>query len=349
MLELRFDEKKCAACKNVDCLTRCRYMDLDVDAARTEWKKVIDGEDTSVLTDCITCCACEEYCPHGNHPFYLKCERMEEKGISPVPRPCTTMMKQGFPLSKPGEFEIAEELKGLDRILDFCIMPVQFMLKGPLFEGLTMVPSDAAATAASGHHYFCQLGDLHFGAMSVVKERLPQVIENVAKYNAKEVICFHDECYGAYTHFAPAYGLEVPFKPVHFFEYLFNRLTELKDRIKPVNMKVAYQRPCSAHYSPQADHWVDDIFNLIGVERVKREYDKENAMCCSSIVMMQKPAGRYELAMSMQKSNIADMKNAGAMGCVFNCPACMGRLGEPALMSGIMPMFMFNICERAIA
>jgi len=275
----------------------------------------------------------------------LIAERQEEKGLSPVPRPCSTMMKQGFPASD-GNLEIE---KGLDRVLDLCIMPVQALLKGPLFEGLTVLPKDEAATAATGHHFFCQLGDLHFGLSSVVKERLPQVIENIAKLEAKEVVCFHDECYGTFTHFAPAYGLEVPFKPVHFFEYLFNRLQELKDRIKPVGMKVAYQRPCSAHLSPQADHFVDDIFNLIGVERVQREYDKENSMCCASIVMMQREAGRYELAIDMQKSNIADMQKAGAMGCVFNCPACMGRLAEPAMMSGVMPMFMHNICERAIA
>jgi len=53
-----------------------------------------------------------------------------------------------------------------------------------------------------------------------------------------EVIHFHDECYGAYTHLAPAFGIDVPFKSVHLFEYLIRRLDDLKDYITPLNQKI---------------------------------------------------------------------------------------------------------------
>jgi hypothetical protein len=42
------------------------------------------------------------------------------------------------------------------------------------------------------------------------------------------------------------------------------------------------------------------------------------------------------------------MKKAGAEICVFNCPACMQVLGPPVAKSGIMPMFMSDLCRLAI-
>jgi len=90
--ELKFDKTKCAECKAISCLVKCQYMDFKgKDKAKKEWQKVINGEDSSVLKSCTTCYACEEYCPFGNHPFYLIVERQEEKGILPAPRPTVTM------------------------------------------------------------------------------------------------------------------------------------------------------------------------------------------------------------------------------------------------------------------
>lgn len=90
--------------------------------------------------------------------------------------------------------------------------------------------------------------------------------------------------YEAYSQLAPAFGIEVPFKVVHLFEYLSNKLDELKDQITPIGAKVVYQRPCSNRLIPETRHWVDDIFQKIGVDRVPREYDRDNALCCGQVL-----------------------------------------------------------------
>ncbi|MEA3222324.1 MAG: (Fe-S)-binding protein, partial [Thermodesulfobacteriota bacterium] len=87
MNELKFDEAICAKCETYDCIMKCQYMDMDLEQAKQEKWKLIKGEDSSILTDCVTCYACEEYCPYDNHPFYLIVERQEEKGVHPVPKP----------------------------------------------------------------------------------------------------------------------------------------------------------------------------------------------------------------------------------------------------------------------
>jgi Fe-S oxidoreductase len=311
--ELKFDRTKCAKCKAISCLVKCQYMDFkDKDKAKKEWQKVINGEDSSVLEACTTCYACEEYCPFGNHPFYLIVEQQEKKGILPAPRPIVTMwVNQCQPV---GRFMVG---KVEERALSYCFLPhFNTLVKGKLFDGI-----------------------------AVIKDRLPKIVENIKNQGIKELVCLHDECYGTFTSLAPAYGIDIPFKPIHYYEYLYGRLKELKDLIKPLNIKAAYQRNCSARLCPETDHYVDDIFGLIGVERVQRQYDRENGLCCAEVIRMAKgPA----LADDVQKRNIDDMVKAGAEYCVFNCPACWDSLAHKVVKQGIKPIHMIDLCKLAI-
>jgi len=335
LLELKFDRTKCAECKTVSCLVKCQYMDLEnKDEAKKEWQKVINGEDSSVLEVCTTCYACEEYCPFSNHPFYLIVERQEEKGILPAPRPTVTMwMNQCQPV---GRFMVG---KVEERALSYCFLP-QFntLVKGKLFDSI-------AWSVIFGQEFFCNAVYLHYAKLSVIKDRLPKIIENIKNQGINELVCLHDECYGTFTSLISAYGIDLPFKPIHYYEFLYNRLKELRDLIEPLNIKAAYQRNCSARLCPETDHYVDDIFELLGVERVKRMYDRENALCCAEIIRMAKgPA----LAEDVQKRNIAVMVKFGAEYCVFNCPACWDSLAHKVVKQGIKPIHMIDLCKIAI-
>jgi hypothetical protein len=289
----------------------------------------------------VTCYACEEYCRRGNHPFYLIAMRQEERNILPVPRPVTRQVVQ---MGEPwrGELEIKDVKEPVISMGVFA--PLKYLIQGKLFEGVSLL----SANTRTMFHLFCQLMYLHFARVSVINERLPRIIENIARHNAEEVIFFHDECYGAFTSYAPAFGIEVPFKPVHFFEFLYQRLQGLKEQIRPLGLKVAYQRPCSSRLSPDKLHFVDDIFSLLGVESVKREYVGENALCCAATIKAQRKEGSRRRAAEIQKKNIQDMVDAGAQACVFNCPACMETLAEPVARSGMMPIFMSDLCRIAL-
>jgi Fe-S oxidoreductase len=191
---------------------------------------------------------------------------------------------------------------------------------------------------------------LHFGKNSVIRERLPKVIENIYSFYLKEsgvdeIVHFHDECYGTYTQLAPAFGIEVPFKSVHLFEFLLHRLDELKPYIKPLGLKVAYQRPCSNRLSTHIEDLVDDIFLRIGVTRAEREYDRSNALCCGAVL---RGMQRDDEADRVQKLNLDDMVKAGAQMAVFNCPFCLFTLGEAAAKRGMMPMLMSDLCRAAL-
>jgi len=332
-----FDPELCLKCEGVDCLTRCQYMDFEVEEARLERQKIIDGQNCRALRDCVTCYACEEYCPYDNHPFYLIVERQEELDIPPAPKP---IIKQQIKMMAP-RGKLAPK-KVAPPVINMCFFPMLTpTIQGKLYEGAsTMVGSDI----------FCNIMWLHFAGNSVIRERLPQMIENIMSYflrdsGVSEMVCYHDECYGTYTRLAPAFGIEVPWKSVHLFEFLAKRLTGLKKDIKPLKTKVAYQRPCSNRLVPETQPWTDEIFKLIGAEKPEREYEGENALCCSMIIRGHQ---RQQLADDLQNRNLDDMEKTGAEYCVFNCPMCFFTMREMVQERGITPILMSDLCRLAL-
>ena len=334
MLSLKFNENTCKICPTSDCLVKCQYMDFDKAEAKEEILKIFRGEDSPVLHNCVTCYGCEEYCKMRNHPFYLITERRQEKGILTAPRAIT---RQWINIGEPLEKYRLGDIK--EKILSFGFMPEFLTLvKGRLFE-------DVMPSYIFGQEFFCNVVYIHFSNTAIIKERLPVVMDNFRKLGVEEVVCIHDECYGSFTSLAPAYGIEVPFKPIHYFEYLYDRLKELRDVIRPLNVKAAYQRPCSSRLSSDKHHFVHDIMELIGVELVDRRYQDETALCCGDIFGMM---SGYELKGDVQKRNIDDMVENGAEYCFFNCPACQNALSEKVIKRGIEPLHIIDLCRMAI-
>ncbi len=337
MYRLKYDPDVCRQCETLDCLTKCQYLDFDLAEAKKEKMHLLEGEDSRVLTDCLTCYACEEYCPNSNHPFYLIVDRQEEKGILPVPTPLT---KQQLIMMGPKGTLIPSKVT--PPVINMCFFSMLTgNIRGKLFEGVATI---------SGSDLFCNAMWLHFAKNSVIQERLPTVIDSIMscylrESNVDELICFHDECYGTFTHLAPAYGIDVPFKPIHFFEYLSKKLETLNKDIRKINKRVAYQRPCSNRLIPETRHFVDDIFEKIGVDRVSREYDKGNALCCGGTIRIHQ---KEDIADDIQKRNIDDMEEAGVEYCVFNCPACLFSLGDAVSERGIIPILMSDLCQIAL-
>ncbi len=213
MYELTFDEDLCATCATGDCLVKCQYLSFDPDGAREEMARIAAGEGSSVLTDCVTCYACEEYCGRGNHPFYLIARQQEALDREPLPRPLITLGEQ-MAVPWRGELKVREVS---EPVLSLGVFPqLRSLIQGKLFEGVDVISEDRRTS----FHLFCQLMYLHYGRTSLINERLPGVIDKLARHGAREVIFLHDECYGTYTHYARAWGIEVPFKPVHLFEFL---------------------------------------------------------------------------------------------------------------------------------
>ena len=108
---------------------------------------------------------------------------------------------------------------------------------------------------------------------------------------------------------------------------------------------MAYQRSCSNRFIPETDKWVDKICELIGVERVPRKYDRENAMCCAGIFAT---LGKSSLMRKAQNDNINDMVEHDAEVCVYNCSMCKERLGSKAKRKGLKNYLLSDLVRLSL-
>jgi len=307
-------------------------VDYSEEKAKEEIGKLIRGEPASIIKECITCVACNQYCEKGANPFDLINQRQEETALFPV-------SNRALEMFSAADIMPTEGILGHPRkpVMSLCTVGdlIPRLFEGQLFEGMTFL---------KGGEYFCKIGWIHAGKESPVRDGAHAVVEKLAETKAEEIIFYHDDCYAMMTTKAKEYGVDLPFQPIHIIEYLLNYLRDHKEQIKKLNMKVAYQQPCASRYTPWKDKWLDELFRIIGVERVKRQHDRINALCCGGPIV----ASDYERAGRIKDTNIKDALDAGAEALVFLCPLCFLSLRRRAKEAELEPIPLINLCRLAL-
>lgn len=222
-------------------------------------------------------------------------------------------------------------------VLSLCVMERQIpegAMDGQLFEGLTR---------AKGGDYFCLIGYVHVGKESPIARGAQKFISRLAELG-KEIVFLHDDCYAMVHAKVRDYGISVPFKYRHLFEYLRDYLRDRPSRITKLGLPVAYQRPCASRYTPEKDIFLDEIFELIGVVRPARMFERETALCCTAPIFRVFP----ELAQEVQTRNIEDAVKCGAQALITLCPMCDWILGRPTAARGLKKIFITDLCRMAL-
>ncbi len=323
-----FQPERCILCG--DCLVKCQWMDVDVDKAVT-WKKAMNaGEYSPALDQCITCYACNEICPQGANPYDLIAE-LQEKHCTLIPAESVDATEKQYTFS--GELT---NLPDAETIMTTCVFGKNeaALIQGEIYN----IP------LVGGKPYFCWLLFSHMGVESIQRKHAEEFVNRLAMTGAKEIVCFHDDCYAMLARIAPDYGIKVPFRPVHLAEYLTRFLKKNKDRIKPLDLDIAYQRPCASRHTPEKEHFIDELFELAGVRRIKRAYDREKALCCAGVKLL---LGMGDPAPDQEK-NVLDAKESGAQAMVYLCPMCRNSLSGPALKHNLPFIFIGDIVRMAI-
>ena len=323
-----FKRELCDFCG--DCLVECQWMSVEHDQA-VEWmKSLVEGNPAPVLNQCVTCFACNETCPKGANPFDLIVQ-LQEKHRSLVPEQTVA--------SNEARYTFSGELTGFpkaDRVMTTCVFSKTDanLIQGDIYD----------LPRVGGKPYFCWVLFSHLGAESVQKKHAQEFVNRLAMTGAKEVVCFHDDCYSLLASKAPEYGIRLPFRPVHLVEYLIEYLRANKDRIKPLGFDIAYQRPCASRLTPEKEHFIDEFFDLVGARRVERAYDRKGAPCCGGAKFL---LGKGDPGPEQVK-NILDAKNAGAKALVCLCPMCIRTLAGTASQLGLPLIFISDLARMAI-
>jgi hypothetical protein len=321
---------KCDLCG--DCLVKCQYVDYDKERAVGDIRDLMDGKPADILSKCVTCCACREYCPTGADPFDLILKAMEKYKSYPIKPEGVGFFSMAS--SVPNQVIPGRQGKP---VLSLCVMEMSLppdAIGGQMFDGLAV---------AKGGDYFCYVGYVHAGMETPMAENARRFIDNVAKLGS-EIIFLHDDCYAMVDAKVRDYGIEAPFKYRHILEYMRDYLRDNKSKITKLDRKVAYQRPCASRYAPAKDVFVDEIFGLIGVQRPKREYERENALCCTGAFVKVYP----QLAVEVQAKNIEDAIRCGADALVTLCPMCDRVLRKPTAERGLRKIYITDLVRMAL-
>lgn len=325
-----FRENQCTVCG--ECLTWCPYMEMDEEKAKEEFRNLIDGRPSRVISGCISCMGCAEICPEQANPFSLILKRQEEQNESARFEQAKTRMQAAYTV-------VSEVHKGEGGgpVIDLCTVwtMIPDLFEGILFEGATLL---------KGGDYYCGIGFYHIGLASPVENNAKALVERVAETEAEEVVCYHDDCHTFFKVTAPEFGLDVPFRPISWLEFLYRRLKALEHRIKPIDRAVAYQRPCASRYTPEKDWYVDAIFELIGTPKPARKYEGIDSLCCGGAIVPRD----WDMADRIKHQNLRDARSVGAEIMVTLCPMCFANLRKRAPQHGLAIMPISQLCRAAI-
>jgi len=332
-----WDSSKCDLCG--DCLVKCRYVDYDRERAVAEITLLMEGKEAEILNTCMTCIACNDYCPTGADPSDLIFKMQEKIGACPIVEagaPVLDEMANGLEgQGEPGEIIMGDPDKpalSFD-FFEFRQFP-EGTLESMLFKGMTVV---------RGSEYNSLVGLVHMGGESFVEKYAQSVIDKLAGLG-KEIVYLHNEGFVLAHVKAKEYGIIVPFKYMHLFEYLRNYLRDHRSSITTLGKKVAYHANCATRWLPEQDALLDEIFELIGVERPPRQYERINAVCCTVPIIKT----NRELAIDIQEKNVTDAIECGANALITICPICDAVLRRPTSQLGLPKIFITDLCRIAL-
>lgn len=323
-----FKPERCDLCG--ECLVRCQWMDVDRTQA-VEWMEaMIQGRRAPAVDQCLTCYACNEICPTGANPFDLIAD-LQERYRALVPEELVAAQEARYAFD--GELW---DVPRAPRVMSVCVFGKthEHLIQGPLYD----------LPRVGGRPFFCWVLFSHMGAPGVQQRRARQMVDRLARTGAEEVVCFHDDCYAMLARLAPDYGLDVPFRPVHLSEYLVEYLKDHADRVTPLGLDVAYQRPCASRHTPEKEPFIDELFRLTGVRRVDRAYDRENALCCAGAKAL---LGKGNPEPDQEK-NVLDARAAGAKAMVCLCPMCLRALSGVAARHRMPLIFIGDLARMAL-
>ena len=148
--------------------------------------------------------------------------------------------------------------------------------------------------------------------------------------------------------------LETNFKPIHLLEWLIEVVKDNYKDVKKLGIRCAISLPCSVRASgPDRHIWIEELFDLLGVELVERKYDRKNQICCGAVAGLgggasEDLAENQRFSQEIREKNVNDAKNFGADHMMFLCPFCYAALAYDNKAAGIMPVMAADLVRMSL-
>jgi len=328
-----FKDELCTLCG--DCLVNCMFNEYTREEAIAERQALMEGRWAPILLNCASCHTCNQGCPQEANPWDLVSKLQGVYGVmkdANILAELTQKVDEERPklLASPPP-DPAETVVATCTIGDATPQVFNSLLYADL-------------PKLAGPAYNCSLLEF-FGDEEGQRARAQGFVDAIARWQPKEVVFYHEGCYHLISCRVPEYGIKVPFRPVHLFEHLLGTLERNRDKIRPLNMRIAYQRPCTSRSTPWKEPFLDELLSLIGCERVPRRYDRENALCCGRIFALR---GLADRAKEPALRNIEDSLEHNSDALVYLCPSCLKSYEDLCKERDLPVYHISELCQIAL-
>lgn len=357
-----FDEQACTLCG--DCFYKCPVLQLPVDLAVEEMKKLMAGKKPKkVLDRCQSCFSCNFYCPENAHPASLVLQRWNEQYkkeglrirgkhymtlyphypnfrsyvMEHLPKDIKELVKKWASL---------EPLKGDTLTYPGCnIITFAELTQTSFFKDLDI----------RGRLEYC-CGETLF--RTGYKDELFQVTKRLDKWfnilKPKRLLVLCTAGTNVFKNVLPHYGLTYKFDEIKsYIQYLWERIAKGEIKIKnKLDMKATIQDSC---YSKMfGDAYMDlprKILDAIGIEVIEMESSREDMRCCGIGAGFSVDSAYQSFRIrSSALRNFKDFKRTKADAICVYCAGCLATfLGNKKLYFRKLKVFhIIELLQMAI-
>jgi heterodisulfide reductase subunit D len=179
----------------------------------------------------------------------------------------------------------------------------------------------------------CGIPLLLAGLQKEAGENGRKLVDDISHKGISTLVTSCPHCYRAFSsEFPHRFGLSVPFKTVHFTQYVADLIRTGKIKLtKPVDLKLTYHDPCylgrmgeKIYREPR-----EVLASIPGLKMEEMEHNRDTATCCGGGGMVRAYLPILSSAVAQEKVEF-QARPAGVTGVVSSCPFCYFNLKEGA-------------------
>ena len=331
----------CVACG--ECLVNCRYIEFTREEAIREIRKINRGETADILKKCISCYACDAFCPHDAHPYeriiFGWDQRHKRQGM---PQRASYLMPGRRPNFRedirfyPSEKKILEKWNQPDPPAETVLYPgcnllsMPFLATGKIFELLPVW----------GNFDLC-CGEMYFRTGNLDKTR--RIAEKLTNFYRdkpiREMVFVCPAGYNMFTNVLPRqFGAEFSFKTTFLTDWLTAALDDGRLTVtRPLNGSVVMHDSC--HARVLGEDFMEaqrTILKRLGLTVHETRLNRTHGLCCGmaagatsfSVVDLVKNALRQLLTLDRADGDAIAVYCTGCL-LMLSCVRPLVPLGKP--------------------
>ncbi|MBW2179686.1 MAG: (Fe-S)-binding protein [Deltaproteobacteria bacterium] len=269
------------------CLVNCRYIDYTVEDAILEIKNINQGNTSGILKKCISCYACNIFCPNDAHPyerilFGMK-ERYDNDGL---PKRASYLLPGKRPNFRE-DLKYDQIEKTLHQKWDTDTPPA----KTVLYPGCNLLSMPLLATGMIfeklpvwGRWDLC-CGEMYFrtGLLDKAQDTSEKLTRFYSNKDIEEMVFTCPACYNMFTTVLPEqFGATFDFKTTFFTDWFFQEIERGTFEIKQTLTGSAVIHD-SCHGRILGNTFMEkqrQLLKKLGLEVKETPLNKDNGLCC---------------------------------------------------------------------